>query len=99
MAGEKKSQLNPTLRAQHSFDIKVALTALQLTSLTRKNAPQSQLYWQPQYCQGHLNWIKSCSSQLSTQQGEGGSPLPLLCPGDAPSAVLHPVLGSPVQER
>ena len=33
------------------------------------------------------------------QQVKGGFPAPLPCPGEAPSAVLRPVLGSPGQER
>jgi len=32
------------------------------------------------------------------QQVKGGSPPPLLCPSEAPSEVLHPVLGSPFKK-
>jgi len=39
--------------------------------------------------------ILGCIKEECSQQVKGGSPSPLLCPGEAPSAVL----GSPVQER
>jgi len=44
-------------------------------------------------------WSPGVHSEECGQQGEGGSPPLLHCPSEASSAVLCPVLGSPVQER
>ena len=44
-------------------------------------------------------WDPGVHEEECGQQDEGGSPSPLLCPSGAPSGVLCPVLGSPVQER
>jgi len=44
-------------------------------------------------------WGEAMHQEECGQQVKGGSPPPLLCPGEAPSAVLCSVLGCPVQER
>ena len=59
--------------------------------------PSSQLEFQTGWKEGQ--WDPGVHQEEGGQQVEGGSPSPLLCPGEAPSAVLCPVLGSPVQER
>jgi len=58
-------------------------------------------YIEPAACPGcqEGQWDPGVHHEECGQQVEGGSSPPLLCPGEAPSAVLCPVLGSPVQER
>ena len=43
-------------------------------------------------------WDPGVHEEECGQKDEGGSPPPLLCPGETPSGVLCPVLSSPVQE-
>jgi len=45
------------------------------------------------------NRILGCIKKELGRQGEEGAPSPLLCPGEAISGVLTPVLGFSVQER
>ena len=56
---------------------------------------------EPSVCPGcqEGQWDPGVHQEECGQQVEGGSPPPLHCPGEAPSAVLCSVLGSPVQER
>ena len=56
---------------------------------------------EPAVCPGcqEGQWDPGVHQEECGQQVEGGSPPPLFSPSEAPSAVLCPVLGSPVQER
>ena len=55
---------------------------------------------EPAVCPGcqEDQWDPGVHQEECGQQVEGGSPPPLLCPSEASSGVLCPVLGSPVQE-
>ena len=55
----------------------------------------------PRVCPGcqEGQWFPGVHEEESVLQVKGGSPSPLLCPSEAPSGVLCPVLGSPAQER
>ena len=56
---------------------------------------------EPAVCPGGQEgqWCPGVHWEQRGQQVGGGDPAPLLCPGEATSGVLCPVLGSPVLER
>jgi len=60
-----------------------------------------QVDHEPAVCPGSQEgqWYSGVRQEECGQQVEGGSPSPLLCPSEAPSGVLCPVLGFSVQER